>query len=152
MSYIIFLNSLGVFLNLLLFISICFLIYLVILDIILYYKISVLKGLLDKLEDIGGGGCETLEVNLDVVKPLSAVEAKKLKQESVTQTDIDNLLKPVFDKISKASEKGDSEIFLSGSGWYWNDNEKYKTATQQLTDLGYNVWKDSDVFGVRVKW
>lgn len=49
MSYIIFLNSLGVLLNLLLLISICFLIYLVIIDIILDYKISVLKGVLDKL-------------------------------------------------------------------------------------------------------
>ena len=84
--------------------------------------------------------------------PVTAEQANKLKQESVTQADINNLLKPVFDKVAKASEKGDSEILLSGEGWYYNKNEKYKLATQQLTDLGYGVWKSNDVFGVRVKW
>ena len=85
-------------------------------------------------------------------KPLNAVDANRIKQESVTQAEVDTLLKPVFDKVAKASEKGDSEIYLSGSDWYYNKNEKYKTATQQLTDLGYSVWKDNDIFGVRVKW
>ena len=90
-----------------------------------------------------------------VTAPMSSItaeQANKLKQQSVTQEEVDTLLKPVFDKISKASEKGDSEIFLSGSGWYYCKNEQYKTATQQLTDLGYSVWKDNDIFGVRVKW
>lgn len=92
------------------------------------------------------------EVKLKESKPLSAVEANKLKHESVTQAEIDTLLKPVFDKIVKASENGDSEIFLSGSGWYHCKNEQYKTATQQLTALGYSVWRDDNGFGVRVKW
>lgn len=92
------------------------------------------------------------EVYLDEVKPLSAVGANKLKQKSVTQAEVDALLKPVFDKVVKASEKGDSEIFLSGSDWYHCKNEKYKTATQQLTALGYSVWRDNNGFGVRVKW
>lgn len=92
------------------------------------------------------------EEYLDEAKPLSAIEANKLKQESVTQAEVDILLKPVFDKVAKASEKGDSEIFLSGSGWYYCKNEQYKTATQQLTALGYSVWRDDNGFGVRVKW
>lgn len=91
-------------------------------------------------------------VYLGEAKPLRAVDANRLKQESLTQADVDTLLKPVFDKVAKASGKGDSEIFLSGEGWYYNKNEKYKTATQQLSDLGYSVWKDNDIFGVRVKW
>lgn len=86
------------------------------------------------------------------VKPLSAVEANKLKQESVTQSEVDELINKVFNKIYKASEKGDSEILLSGSDWYHCKNEKYKTATQQLTALGYSVWRDDNGFGVRVKW
>lgn len=92
------------------------------------------------------------EAYLDEAKPLSAEEANKLKQASVTQAEVDALLKPVFDKVAKASEKGDSEILLSGEGWHYNRNEKYKVATQQLKDLGYGVWKSNDVFGVRVKW
>lgn len=92
------------------------------------------------------------EAYLDEAKPISAEEANKLKQESVTQAEVDTLLKPVFDKIAKASEKGDSEIFLSGSGWYHCKNEQYKIATQQLTALGYSVWRDNNGFGVRVKW
>lgn len=154
MSEIIFLGfqCLGAVINLLLFLSICFLIYLIILDCLLGYKIDVLKDVLDKIEGISEYDCNHLEYKSVESNQLSASDAKKLKQESVTQTEIDNLLKPVFDKISKASEKGDGEIFLRGRGWYWNDNEKYKTAIQQLTDLGYNVWKDNDVFGVRVKW
>lgn len=139
-------------LNLLLFLSIGFLVYLVILDILLDYKIAFLKDTLGKLENIGKRGFETLEVSPDGIKPLSAVDTNKLKQESVTQADVDKLLKQVFDKVAKASRKGDSEIFLSGRDWYYNKNEVYKTATQQLTDLGYSVWKDNDIFGVRVKW
>lgn len=86
------------------------------------------------------------------MSPITAEQANKLKQASVTQAEVDTLLKPVFDKVAKASGKGDSEIFLSGRDWYYNNNEKYKTATQQLTELGYSVWRDNDVFGVRVKW
>ncbi|CAH1192890.1 Hypothetical protein DAL_16 [Psychrobacter phage D'Alembert] len=152
MSYIIFLNSLGVLLNILLFTLVCFLIYLVILDIILDYKISVLKGIIDKLEDIGEGDYKPTEGNPVEVKPLSAEEAVRLKQASVTQAEVNKLLKPVFDKVTNASEKGYSEIFLSGRDWYYNKNEKYKIAIQQLTDLGYSVWKDNDIFGVWVKW
>ena len=152
MSGTVFLHSLGMLLNLLLFLSIGFLTYLVILDILLDYKIAFLKDTLGKLENIGKGGFEPLEVSPDGIKPLSAVEANKLKHESVTQAEIDTLLKPVFDKIVKASENGDSEIFLSGSGWYHCKNEQYKTATQQLTALGYSVWRDDNGFGVRVKW
>lgn len=89
---------------------------------------------------------------VNTINPMTAEEANKLKQKSVTQVQVDALLKPVFDKVAKASEKGDSEIFLGGRDWYYNNNEKYKLATQQLTKLGYGVWKDNDGFGVRVKW
>ena len=152
MGSTIFLHSLGMLLNLLLFLSIGFLTYLVILDILLDYKIAFLKDTLDKLENIGKGGFETLEVSPDGIKPLGAVDANRLKQESVSQADVDTLLKPVFDKVAKASEKGDSEILLSGRDWYYNKNEKYKEARQQLESLGYSVWKDNDGFGVWVKW
>lgn len=129
---------------------------------ILGYKTKILKEVLDKLDNSYTdkktnlhassrreilGSCKIRDGVL-----LSAVEAKKLKQQSVTQEEVDTLLKPVFDKVAKASEKGDSEIFLSGSGWYHCKNEQYKTATQQLTALGYSVWKDNNGFGVWVKW
>lgn len=134
---------------------------------IIEYKTEILREVLDKLNSSYSdkrtslyatakkevlGNYKLSEVEHDGIKPLSAVEANKLKHESVTQAEIDTLLKPVFDKIVKASENGDSEIFLSGSGWYHCKNEQYKTATHQLTALGYSVWRDDNGFGVRVKW
>lgn len=122
------------------------------------------KGL-DKIEDYSEAGSNfytntkggTFIEGLDDYKPqelysLSAVDADKLKIKSVTQIEVDSLLKPVFFKIKEASERGDSEVFLSGSGWYYNKNEKYKVATQKLNDLGYSTWKNNDGFGINVKW
>lgn len=114
------------------------------------YKVGLLSKVTNDIEESYKRKIRTSPVT--PINPMTAEEANKLKQASVTQAQVDDLLKPVFDKVAKASEKGDSEIFLSGEGWYYNKNEKYKLATQQLTGLGYGVWKSNDVFGVRVKW
>ena len=111
------------------------------------YKVNLLCMVISDIEDSYKRKIVTAPIS-----PITAEQANKLKQALVTQAQVDCLLKPVFNKVAKASEKGDSEIFLSGSGWYHCKNELYKTATQQLTALGYNVWRDNNGFGVRVKW
>lgn len=111
------------------------------------YKVNLLCRVISDIEESYKRKIVTAPISL-----ITAEQANKLKQSSVTQTEIDTLLKPVFDKIAKASEKGDSEIFLSDRDWYYNKNEKYKEARQQLERLGYSLWNDNDGFGVWVKW
>lgn len=111
------------------------------------YKVNLLYRVISDIEESYKRKIVTAPIS-----PITAEQANKLKQSSVTQTEIDTLLKPVFVKVAKASEKGDSEIFLSDRDWYYNKNEKYKEARQQLESLGYSVWKDNDGFGVWVKW
>lgn len=122
-------------------------VYFSIMSYIHKYKVNLLYRVTNDIE-----GFAKSKVVTSPVAPLTAEQAKKLKKDSATQEQVNALLKPVFAKISKAFEKGDSEIFLSGSDWYYSNNEKYKLATQQLTGLGYSVWKENNFFGVRVKW
>lgn len=98
-----------------------------------------------KLDGVNGEGIEP-------IISMSAQQARQRKEDSVDKESLVALLKPVYDKISQASDRGYGEIFLSGRDWYYNKNEKYMKATEELTGLGYQVWKDRGGFGVWVKW
>lgn len=83
---------------------------------------------------------------------LSAIEAQDLVDKAVSKEVVSELLKPIYTKIKKASEKGDSEIFVSGRDWYYCNNKKYQEAKDELTKMGYEVWRDNSGLGVIIKW
>lgn len=83
---------------------------------------------------------------------ISAKDAKGFVEACATDEEIDRILDPVFDKVYKASIKGDSEVYIHGRDWYYRDNIKYKEAGKRLEGLGYSIWKEGDYFGVIIKW
>lgn len=70
---------------------------------------------------------------------ISAKHAKEFVEACTTDEEIDKILDPVFDKIYKASIKGDSEVYIHGRDWYYRDNIKYKEAAERLEGLGYSI-------------
>ena len=83
---------------------------------------------------------------------ISAKDAKGFVEASVTDEELDNILDPVFDRIYKASNKGDSEVYIHGRDWYYRDNIKYKEAAERLEGLGYSIWRGGKTLGVIIKW
>ena len=82
----------------------------------------------------------------------SAKQAKGFVEASATDDEIDKILDPVFDKVYKASNKGDSEVYINGRDWFHRDNIKYKEAAKRLEGLGYSIWRRSKALGVIIKW
>lgn len=97
---------------------------------------------------------ERLNNNTRVAKnfSISAKHAKEFVEASASDEEIDKILDPVFDKIYKASIKGDSEVYIHGRDWYYRDNIKYKEAGERLEGLGYSIWKGGKTLGVVIKW
>ena len=83
---------------------------------------------------------------------ISAKDAKGFVEACATGEEIDKILDPVFDKVYKVSNKGDSEVYIHGRDWYYRDNVKYKEAGERLESLGYSIWKKGDYLGVIIKW
>ena len=83
---------------------------------------------------------------------ISAKHAKEFVEACATDEEIDKILDPVFDKIYKASIKGDSEVYVHGRDWYYRDNIKYKEAGERLEGLGYSIWRGGKTLGVIIKW
>ena len=83
---------------------------------------------------------------------ISAKQAKGFVEASVTDEEIDKILDPVFDKVYKASIKGDSEVYIHGRDWYYRDNIKYKEAADRLERLGYGIWRGGKTLGMIIKW
>lgn len=83
---------------------------------------------------------------------ISAKHAKGFVEACATDEEIDKILDPVFNKIYKASIKGDSEVYVHGGGWYYRDNIKYKEAGERLEGLGYSIWRGGKTLGVIIKW
>ena len=84
--------------------------------------------------------------------PISAKNAKEFVEASVTDEELDKILDPVFNKIYKASNKGDSEVYIHGRDWYYRDNIKYKEAGERLEGLGYSIWRGGKTLGVIIEW
>lgn len=97
---------------------------------------------------------ERLHHNTRVSKnfSISAKHAKGFVEACATDEEIDKILDPVFDKVYKASIKGDSEVYIHGRDWYYRDNIKYKEAGERLVGLGYSIWKEGKTLGVIIKW
>ena len=106
--------------------------------------------LLAKVDD----DLEILHNNTKVSKnfSVSAKQAKGFVEASVTDEELGKILDPVFDKIYKASNKGDSEVYIHGRDWYYRDNIKYKEAAERLEGLGYSIWRRGKTLGVIIKW
>ena len=83
---------------------------------------------------------------------ISAKDAKGFVEACATTEEIDKILDPVFDKIYKASIKGDSEVYVHGRDWYYRDNIKYKEAGERLEGLGYSIWRGGKTLGVFIRW
>jgi len=83
---------------------------------------------------------------------ISAKHAKEFVEACATDEEIDRILDPVFDKVYKASIKGDSEVYIHGRDWYYRDNIKYKEAGERLEGLGYSIWRGGKALGVIIKW
>ena len=83
---------------------------------------------------------------------ISAKHAKEFVEACATDEEIDRILDPVFDKVYKASIKGDSEVYIHGRDWYYRDNIVYKEAGKRLEGLGYSVWIEGNNLGVVIKW
>lgn len=83
---------------------------------------------------------------------ISAKHAKGFVEACATDEEIGKILDPVFDKIYKASNNGDSEVYIHGKDWYYRDNIKYKEAGERLEGLGYSVWRGGRTLGVIIKW
>lgn len=83
---------------------------------------------------------------------ISAKHAKEFVEACATDEEIDKILDPVFDRIYKASNKGDSEVYVHGRDWYYRDNIKYKEAAERLEGLGYSIWRGGKTLGVIIKW
>lgn len=97
---------------------------------------------------------ERLHNNTRVNKNLSisAKHAKEFVEACATVEEIDKILDPVFDRIYKASIKGDSEVYIHGRDWYYRDNIKYKEAAERLEGLGYSIWRGGKTLGVFIRW
>jgi len=97
---------------------------------------------------------ERLQNNTNTGKnfSISAKDAKGFVEACATGEEIDKILDPVFDKIYKASIKGDSEVYVHGRDWYYRDNIKYKEAAERLESLGYSIWRGGKTLGVIIKW
>ena len=97
---------------------------------------------------------ERLHNNTKVSKnfPINAKGAKEFVEASVTDEEVDKILDPIFDRIYKASIKGDSEVYIHGRDWYYRDNIKYKEAGERLEGLGYSIWRGGKTLGVIIKW
>lgn len=97
---------------------------------------------------------ERLHNNTKVNKdfPINAKDAKGFVEASVTDEALNKILDPVFDRIYKASIKGDSEVYIHGRDWYYRDNIKYKEAAERLEGLGYSIWRGGKTLGVIIKW
>lgn len=83
---------------------------------------------------------------------ISAKHAKGFVEACATDEEIDKILDPVFDRIYKASNRGDSEVYVHGRDWYYRDNIKYKEAGERLEGLGYSIWRGGKTLGVIIKW
>lgn len=104
-------------------------------------------------------GLERLHNNTRVSKnvfhnyfSISAKDAKGFVEACATNEEIDKILDPVFDKVYKASIKGNSEVYIHGRDWYYRDNIKYKEAGERLEGLGYSIWRGDKTLGVIIKW
>ena len=97
---------------------------------------------------------ERLHSNTKVNKnfPINAKDARGFVEDSVTDEELDKILDPVFDKVYKASNKGDSKVYIHGRDWYYRDNIKYKEAGERLEGLGYSIWREGKNIGVIIKW
>lgn len=97
---------------------------------------------------------ERLHNNTKVNKnfSISAKHAKGFVEACATDEEIGKILDPVFDRIYKASIKGDSEVYIHGRDWYYRDNIKYKEAGERLEGLGYSIWRGGKTLGVIIKW
>ena len=114
------------------------------------YIVDSRKRLLTEIND----DIERLNSNTKVSKnfSISAKDAKGFVEACTTDEEIDKILDPVFDKIYKASIKGDSEVYIHGRDWYYRDNIKYKEAGERLEGLGYSIWRGGKTLGVIIKW
>ena len=106
--------------------------------------------LLTKIND----DIERLHNNTRVSKnfSISAKQAKGFVEDSASDEEIDKILDPVFDRIYKASNKGDSKVYIHGRDWYYRDSIKYKEAGERLEGLGYSIWRGGKTLGVVIKW
>ena len=97
---------------------------------------------------------ERLHNNTRVSKnfSISAKHARGFVEACATDEEIGKILDPVFDKICKTSNKGDSEVYIHGRDWYYRDNIKYKEAGEVLEGLGYSIWRGGKTLGVIIKW
>lgn len=97
---------------------------------------------------------ERLHNNTKVNKdfPINAKDARGFVEASVTDEALNKILDPVFDRVYKASIKGDSEVYIHGRDWYYRDNIKYKEAGESLEGLGYSIWRGGKTLGVFIKW
>lgn len=115
-------------------------------------KMIEMKSKIDICKSVVSKSKEGICADLRVTEPFDAKEAKNVVLNSASDKEVQEILLPIYDKIHKASEKGGSNIFLSGRDWYYCDNEKYKKAKDELLCLGYQVWRDNNGFGVQIKW
>lgn len=83
---------------------------------------------------------------------ISAKNAKGFVEASLSEEELENILSPIFTKIMKASNNGDSEVYIHGRDWYYRDNIKYKEAGERLESLGYSIWREGKTLGVFIKW
>ena len=83
---------------------------------------------------------------------ISAKHAKEFVEACATDEEIDRILDPVFDKVYKASIRGDSEVYIHGRDWYYRNNIVYKEAGERLESLGYSIWIGGEALGVIIKW
>ena len=114
------------------------------------YNIDSKMKLLTKIND----DLERLNSDTRVSKnfSISAKQAKGFVEASATDEEIDKILDPVFDKVYKASIKGNSEVYIHGKAWFHRDNIKYKEAAKRLEGLGYSICRRSKTLGVIIKW
>lgn len=127
-------------------ISIGIIIWLRVREYIIDFRMRLLTEINDDLERLHNN----TKVNKNF--SISAKQAKVFVEACATVEEIDKILDPVFDKIYKASIKGDSEVYIHGRDWYYRDNIKYKEAAEKLEGLGYSIWREGDYFGVIIKW
>ena len=114
------------------------------------YTTDSRKGLLTEINDDLGILHNNTSVNKNSF--ISAKQAKELVDASATDEETDKILDTVFDKVYKASNKGDSEVYINGRDWFHRDNIKYKEAAKRLEGLGYSICRRSKTLGVIIKW
>ena len=92
------------------------------------------------------------DLGVTTLDAISAKHARGFVEACATGEEVDKILDPVFDKVYKASIKGDSEVYIHGRDWYYRDNIKYKEAAEALERLGYSIWRGGKTLGVIIKW